>query len=369
MIIALILTVLSLFAGMTFFVKWRLAGGESDKKRGYGVSAILFGSLAAVCLLMVLFLPSGKGNCKHEYTMVDVYGATCDESGYKEYRCANCGDKYTETSAPLGHNMVFGECSRCGYGREDKETQTDEEKDDLYAAMECASTWLLLGMDPSYSLRDNLSKVTEKDGSYIILGAATKLGESENHIVVIYIELVDKIEKSDNVGFATIGDEMVFGHVYYAEIDDVVVVDESRFSSATESQGSTNEPESEPTEADYCADCVEVNYKNLLRYPDRYVGTKVKVTVRVSQILKTGSYSWSDKAWRAYSDESGRGTYYGDEYYLVDKRETGALKILEDDIITVYGEFKGIETITRALTSTKEELPRIDVKYVVLISE
>ena len=46
-----------------------------------------------------------------------------------------------------------------------------------------------------------------------------------------------------------------------------------------------------------------------------------------------------------------------------------SIKALEDDIITDYGEFTGLEKITRALTSTTDELPRIEVKYADLVEE
>ena len=55
--------------------------------------------------------------------------------------------------------------------------------------------------------------------------------------------------------------------------------------------------------------------------------------------------------------------------YMLDKRGGDAVKILDDDIITVSGEFTGLEKITRALTSTTDELPRIEVKYADLVDE
>lgn len=61
--------------------------------------------------------------------------------------------------------------------------------------------------------------------------------------------------------------------------------------------------------------------------------------------------------------------YADDEYYMLDKRGDDAVKILDDDIIVVYGEFTGLEKITRALTSTTDELPRIEVKYADLVEE
>lgn len=124
----------------------------------------------------------------------------------------------------------------------------------------------------------------------------------------------------------------------------------------------------EISEDDYKAECQTVNYKELCRYPEKYEGTKIVVKVKVSQIIDA-NFSGSEKAWRTYTDNSGYGFYADDEYYMLDKRGGDAVKILEDDIITVYGEFTGLEKITRALTSTTDELPRIEVKYADLVDE
>ena len=118
----------------------------------------------------------------------------------------------------------------------------------------------------------------------------------------------------------------------------------------------------EISEDDYKSECQQTDYKELCRYPEKYEGTKIVVKVKVSQIIDA-NFSGSEKAWRTY------GFYADDEYYMLDKRGGDAVKILDDDIITVYGELTGLEKITRALTSTTDELPRIEVKYADLVDE
>ena len=140
----------------------------------------------------------------------------------------------------------------------------------------------------------------------------------------------------------------------------------SKASASTASSVASVVPEI--SEDDYKAECQSVDYKELCRYPEKYEGTKIAVKVKVSQIIDA-NFSGSEKAWRTYTDNSGYGFYADDEYYMLDKRGDDAVKILEDDIITVYGEFTGLEKITRALTSTTDELPRIEVKYADLVEE
>lgn len=148
--------------------------------------------------------------------------------------------------------------------------------------------------------------------------------------------------------------------------------DGSASSSTTKASASTASSAAsvvpEISEDDYKAECQTVDYKELCRYPEKYEGTKIVVKVKVSQIIDA-NFSGSEKAWRTYTDNSGYGFYADDEYYMLDKRGGDAVKILEDDIINVYGEFTGLEKITRALTSTTDELPRIEVKYADLVEE
>ena len=54
---------------------------------------------------------------------------------------------------------------------------------------------------------------------------------------------------------------------------------------------------------------------------------------------------------------------------MLDKRGGDAVKILDDDIIAVYGEFTGLEKNYQSVTSTTDELPRIEVKYADLANE
>lgn len=148
---------------------------------------------------------------------------------------------------------------------------------------------------------------------------------------------------------------------------------EEGYKDATSSKTSASNASSvasvpEISEDDYKAECQTVDYKELCRYPEKYEGTKIAVKVKVSQIIDA-NFSGSEKAWRTYTDNSGYGFYADDEYYMLDKRGGDAVKILDDDIINVYGEFTGLEKITRALTSTTDELPRIEVKYADLVDE
>lgn len=139
-------------------------------------------------------------------------------------------------------------------------------------------------------------------------------------------------------------------------------------SSSVESDSSTSEIPSTPTlsEDEYRAECETVKYKDLCRYPDQYAGKKITITGKIQQIMDANWLS-SDKAWRVQTDNDGYGYYLDDEYYAIDKRPSDAIKVLQDDIVVIYGEFTGMTNVTRALTNTTDEIPCIDVAYVDIV--
>lgn len=54
--------------------------------------------------------------CKHTDTEIYIENATCDESGYKAVICVDCKATVSSEELPsLGHDIVDGICSRCGY--------------------------------------------------------------------------------------------------------------------------------------------------------------------------------------------------------------------------------------------------------------
>lgn len=122
-------------------------------------------------------------------------------------------------------------------------------------------------------------------------------------------------------------------------------------------------------EAEYRASCQELDYKTMCRYPDEYTGEHVVVDVKVYQIMNGGGWFSKQTAWLALSDTSGYGFYADDEYYLLDYRDEGAVKVLEDDVIRIYGTYTGTRTMTRALTQQEVEMPCIRVLYLDLIEE
>lgn len=125
----------------------------------------------------------------------------------------------------------------------------------------------------------------------------------------------------------------------------------------------------ELTESEYKSQCQEYNYKDVLRNPEGYIGEKIVITVEISTV-KSKSLTNPTKYYFAYSEsEPGSGFFYGNRYGIFDKRANqDELKILEDDVIKVWGEISEPQETT-SLIVNGEELFCIDMKYVELISE
>lgn len=110
--------------------------------------------------------------------------------------------------------------------------------------------------------------------------------------------------------------------------------------------------------------CKTYKYKDVLRKPKKYVGKKVKVKVKISQVHERGIIN-REKYYFAYTN-SGYGMWLGNEYAIIDKRSKKNPKLLEDDIIEVYGTIAEPEETTSLIVSSSEVFT-INMKYAKLI--
>lgn len=116
----------------------------------------------------------------------------------------------------------------------------------------------------------------------------------------------------------------------------------------TEQQDSTENVKystKEEVEA-YKKTCQPANfdYNNLMRYEENYKGNDYVFTVSVAQIMNDG------KEIRAYCDDT-------HDIIIEDMREYDTVKILQDDNITVYGNYVGAVEITRSINDSQEQVP------------
>ena len=132
-----------------------------------------------------------------------------------------------------------------------------------------------------------------------------------------------------------------------------------------EPEEAEEQEEQEISPEEYKAQCKEFNYKDVLRNPDEYIGQKIKVTVKISSVHSESL--GTPKYYFAYANDD-MDMWFGDEYGLFEYRADDDFKILEDDVITAYGEIASPQETTSAIVNS-EEIFCIDMKYADLIEE
>lgn len=188
-------------------------------------------------------------------------------------------------------------------------------------------------------------------------------------LVIVMMGLGSGDSSDDNVETPTTENQQVENEADTEMTEEVTteVTTEMTTEAATElvTEATTESLESEE---EFKAGCEFINYKDLLRNPDDYIGKKIVVDLKIAQVGIPGGLFSDEEYMRAYSNDE-YGYWMGDEYCLTDKRVTDDTKILVDDCITVYGVYQGTMEFSNALTGTASEYPVIDIHYMVLFAE
>lgn len=105
---------------------------------------------------------------------------------------------------------------------------------------------------------------------------------------------------------------------------------------------------------EYKAECETLNYNSVCRDPDDYKGKKTSIKGKVIQVIEAGIFG------NAY-----RISVNNDIWYVSYSPKSGESRILEGDIVTVYGECKGITTYVAVLGNTVT-IPSLSAKYMII---
>lgn len=126
----------------------------------------------------------------------------------------------------------------------------------------------------------------------------------------------------------------------------------------------TPEEPTVPTESkeDFIASCQPFDYREYARYAEEHVGARITVTVKISQILQGGLFD-DNQYYRVYTNDE-YDMWFGEELFMNDFRVDDDTRLLEEDIIVIYGEFGGMTNVERALSGTTEEVPTINAFYI-----
>lgn len=119
------------------------------------------------------------------------------------------------------------------------------------------------------------------------------------------------------------------------------------------------------SEKEFKAQCETIAFSTLSRNPDKYKGKKLKFTGEVVQVSETTLFgsTYCDLRINVTKSELFEGEYYWeDTIYATVTIPDGADRILEEDIITIWGTCEGNYTYTSILGSSVS-LPKIDIEY------
>ena len=94
----------------------------------------------------------------------------------------------------------------------------------------------------------------------------------------------------------------------------------------------------EQEKQEFISSCQTYTFEQIARNPDKFKGTNVKLTGEVVQVID----GLASKSLRVNITKNGTySTYYTDTIYVNYMPEEGEDRILEDDIITIYGTAQG----------------------------
>lgn len=126
---------------------------------------------------------------------------------------------------------------------------------------------------------------------------------------------------------------------------------------------------SKPTKKEYKKSCKDFSFKDVSRNPDKYKGNLYKVTGEVIQVQESSANRDGEKSVDLRINVTkNKYDYWEDTIYISYTLPSGADRILEDDIITVYGECNGSYTY-KSIVGSSVTLPKITAKYIELKSE
>lgn len=134
----------------------------------------------------------------------------------------------------------------------------------------------------------------------------------------------------------------------------------------------TEVPTTKPTEAptkseqqlqdEFIKSCQTIDYKTLSRNPDKFKGQHFKFTGKVIQVYEDKNTFLRVNVTPEENEFADGGYLWSDTILCTVNLPEDSDRILEDDIIDIYGTCQGLYTYDSVLSS-KISLPKIDISY------
>ena len=114
----------------------------------------------------------------------------------------------------------------------------------------------------------------------------------------------------------------------------------------------------EEQKANFVASCQALTYEQVARDPDTYMGTAAHFRGKVSQVIEGDGFNVY--MINVTADQYG---LYTDAVYVEYTAPVGASRILEDDVVDIYGTMMGLQTYTTVLNAQKT-IPAMLASYI-----
>lgn len=172
-------------------------------------------------------------------------------------------------------------------------------------------------------------------------------------IVLLFVGIIRAIiKRKSGKAFAAMG--ICLGVVFacFIAMGVLVSLDSAAADKAAQATATTVRAE---TESEYKSYCVNTSYETLSRNPEHYVGKRIHITGKVSQLI-------SDDGYMLYEDDNISGDTYMTMRWYVGFDHPDSNRILEGDTITFYGVFRGIKEYTSVL-GVDEQAMGMEAEY------
>lgn len=114
------------------------------------------------------------------------------------------------------------------------------------------------------------------------------------------------------------------------------------------------------SKSEYISQCKTISYEKLARNPDSYIGDYFTFTGEVIQVVEQGNYV--NLRVNVTHEELYGTSFYNDTIFVVTTLSDNGDRILEGDIITLYGVCDGLYTYT-TIFGASMSIPKIDAAY------
>lgn len=172
---------------------------------------------------------------------------------------------------------------------------------------------------------------------------------------------------------------------------EAATIEETKNSTSATEATTTAAKTAELDKAAFKKTCTTLNYKELARYPEKYKGKNFKYICYVSSVRQGGLFTgyqkyyitytfdivkarkYVKKKWYKNIQAAGWSCYDANQcVYLLDNRdETDPtyVKVLDSDLLVVYGTFNGLTSTKNVLTGETSEQVSLDIKYVDILKK